>query len=52
LTLDPKQAKSPAERSIFMRGLWALIADDLDAGNAGGFRALTKTTAKTSTKTV
>jgi hypothetical protein len=34
-----------------MRGLWAIIAVGL-AGNAGGSRALTKTMAKTSTKTV
>ena len=35
-----------------MRGLSALIAVNVAGGNAGGFRALTKTTAKTSTKTV
>jgi hypothetical protein len=34
-----------------MRGLSAFIAV-IVAGNAGGVRALTKTTAKTSTKTV
>jgi hypothetical protein len=52
LTLYPKHVKSPAERSIFMRGLWALIANDLAGGNAGRLRSLTKSTAKTSTKTV
>ena len=52
LTLNPKQAKSPVERSIFMRSLLAHIADDLDGGDAGRVRALTETTAKTSTKTV
>jgi hypothetical protein len=35
-----------------MRGLWALIAVKVVAGNAGGSRALAKTTAKTSTTTV
>jgi hypothetical protein len=35
-----------------MRGLWASIVSSVAGGNAGRIRALTKTTAKTSTKTV
>jgi hypothetical protein len=35
-----------------MRGLWASIAVNVAGSNAGRHCALTKTTAKTSTKTV